>query len=53
MPTAFIQINNLHRKYCEGEQDFSVLKGAEMSIQCGETVALLGRSGSGSLSALM
>jgi len=47
MPTAFIQINNLHRKYCEGEQDFSVLKGADMSIQCGETVALLGRSGSG------
>lgn len=47
MPTVCIQINNLHRKYSEGDQDFSVLKGADMTIQCGETVALLGRSGSG------
>jgi len=47
MPTACIQIKNLHRQYSEGDQDFSVLKGANMTIQCGETVALLGRSGSG------
>ncbi len=47
MSLPFIQISELDRHYKEGNQTHSVLSGACLSIQAGETVALLGRSGSG------
>ena len=47
MPEPFIQIDQLHRAYREGEQSHPVLQGVCLTIQRGETVALLGRSGSG------
>ena len=47
MPGPFIQIDQLHRTYREGDQSQPVLRGASLTIQVGEMVALLGRSGSG------
>lgn len=47
MPEPFIQIEKIHRAYREGEQSHPVLRGASLTLQRGETVALLGRSGSG------
>ncbi len=47
MPDPFIKIDQLHRAYREGEHSHPVLQGASLTIQRGETIALLGRSGSG------
>lgn len=47
MPEPFIQIEKIHRAYREGERSHPVLQGASLTLQRGETVALLGRSGSG------
>jgi putative ABC transport system ATP-binding protein len=43
----FVQVSNLHRSFREGNASHSVLAGASLSINKGETIALLGRSGSG------
>jgi len=47
MPDSFIKIDRLYRAYREGQQSHPVLQGACLTIERGETVALLGRSGSG------
>ncbi|MEX1247572.1 MAG: ABC transporter ATP-binding protein [Anaerolineales bacterium] len=44
---TFLQIENLSKSYAEGEQRHAVLRGAQLSIQRGEFVALVGASGSG------
>jgi putative ABC transport system ATP-binding protein len=44
---AFLQIENLSKSYTEGEQSHTVLRNADLRIQRGEFVALLGASGSG------
>jgi putative ABC transport system ATP-binding protein len=47
MSLPLIQISDLSRYYKEGIQTHLVLSGICLSIQAGETIALLGRSGSG------
>jgi ABC-type lipoprotein export system ATPase subunit len=42
-----VQIQDLHKTYRAGPQDFTVLNGVSMSIHQGEMVALMGSSGSG------
>lgn len=44
---AFLQIENLSKSYTEGEQRHAVLRGANLNINRGEFIALLGASGSG------
>jgi putative ABC transport system ATP-binding protein len=44
---AFLRIENLSKSYTEGDQRHSVLRGASLTIERGELVALLGASGSG------
>lgn len=43
----FISIENLSKSYSEGAQTHAVLRGANLQIQRGEFVALVGASGSG------
>ena len=47
MDNEFVRVSNLHRSFSEGDSNHSVLLGASLSINKGETIALLGRSGSG------
>lgn len=47
MNTAFLSLSDLYKDYPEGAIRRSVLKGANLQVQEGEIVALLGRSGSG------
>lgn len=44
---SFITLENLTKSYTEGEQTRRVLQGAALTVLKGESVALLGRSGSG------
>lgn len=44
---AFLHIENLSKGYTEGDQRHAVLKDANLAVQRGEFVALLGASGSG------
>lgn len=46
-PRAFLQIEDLSKSYTEGEQRLAVLRGASLTIERGEFIALLGASGSG------
>jgi len=47
MTADFILLKDIHRTYVEGTHSHAVLKGVSLSVQKGETIALLGRSGSG------
>ena len=46
-PAVVLQADGVHRRYTEGPLDVSVLEGASLSVQAGQTLALLGASGSG------
>ena len=42
-----LELKNIHKKFRLGEDDIEVLNGIEISIQQGETFAIVGPSGSG------
>ncbi len=42
-----IEAKNLHRRYLLKRHDLDVLRGASLSVDVGETVAVVGRSGAG------
>ena len=42
-----LELKNIHKNFRLGEDDFEVLNGIEISIQQGETFAIVGPSGSG------
>ena len=47
MSEAIVQAQNLHKRFTEGGLDVPVLQGIDLAIQSGETVAVVGASGSG------
>jgi lipoprotein-releasing system ATP-binding protein len=47
MNEAVIKAVGLHKRFVEGGLDVHVLQGVDMSVQRGETVAVVGASGSG------
>ena len=42
-----IEANNLHKRYLLKRHELRVLQGADLSVDSGETVAVVGRSGAG------
>jgi len=47
MNEVVIRALNLHKRFTEGSLDVHVLQGVDMSVQRGETLAVVGASGSG------
>ncbi len=47
MRKELISIQNLVKKFGEGEREITVLKGVSLSVQDGEFIAMMGRSGAG------
>jgi lipoprotein-releasing system ATP-binding protein len=47
MSDAVIQATGLHKRFTEGGLDVNVLQGVDLTVQRGETVAVVGASGSG------
>jgi lipoprotein-releasing system ATP-binding protein len=47
MNEPVLQAIGLHKRFTEGELDVAVLQGVELTVQRGETVAIVGASGSG------
>lgn len=45
--TAALALENLVKTYHDGEKTLSVLKGVDLEVAAGESVAVIGRSGSG------
>jgi putative ABC transport system ATP-binding protein len=45
--TNVITLNDIHRLFIMGDQQFEALKGVTFSVQAGEFVAIMGASGSG------
>ena len=42
-----IDAKGLHKRFSEGGLDVNVLQGVDLTVQRGETVAIVGASGSG------
>jgi lipoprotein-releasing system ATP-binding protein len=47
MSDPVIQATGLHKRFTEGGLDVNVLQGVDLTVQRGETVAIVGASGSG------
>jgi lipoprotein-releasing system ATP-binding protein len=47
MADPVIQATNLHKRYTEGGLDVPVLQGVDLTVERGETLAIVGASGSG------
>lgn len=44
---AVLELKNIRRSYGQGDQELSILKGANFTLRAGETVALVAPSGTG------
>lgn len=42
-----IKVNSLHKKYKSGKEEFEALRGIDLVIEEGKTIAIVGKSGSG------
>ena len=47
MTTSLLKIEGLYKSYHDGERGLNVITGAEMEVQRGEVVAVIGMSGAG------
>jgi ABC-type antimicrobial peptide transport system, ATPase component len=47
MKKYYLELQGLYKSYFDGSEDHHILKGADLKIEEGETIALLGSSGSG------
>ncbi len=47
MSTPVLEVTDLHKTYHDGESRLNVLKGIDFSVASGESLALVGKSGSG------
>ena len=43
----FIRLTDIHKCYREGDRERTIFRGAELAVEQGQWIALLGRSGSG------
>ena len=44
---AYIEANNIHKTFGKGDAAVHALRGASLSVDKGEMVAVMGKSGSG------
>ncbi|MCL1631461.1 ATP-binding cassette domain-containing protein [Sporolactobacillus sp. CPB3-1] len=44
---AFLELQNIHKSYFLGKEEFPVLKGIDLQLERGEFVSILGESGGG------
>ena len=47
MKNYYLELQGLYKSYFDGSGDHHILKGADLKIEKGETIAILGSSGSG------
>ncbi len=48
VPTGFISVRELHKSYQDGKgRDLHILRGVNLTVERGETVAIMGASGAG------
>ena len=47
MKNYYLELQGLYKSYFDGSGDHHILKGADLKIEKGEIVAILGSSGSG------
>ena len=47
MKKYYLELQGLYKSYFDGSGDHHILKGADLNVEKGETVASLGSSGSG------
>ena len=47
MKKYYLELQGLYKSYFDGSGDHHILKGADLSLEKGETIAILGSSGSG------
>ena len=47
MSKPVLEIKGLSKRFAEGQLDVTVLKGIDLTVEAGETVAIVGASGSG------
>lgn len=47
MNPSILQTSSVHKSYFQGQSEISVLKGVDLTVNKGDTVAIIGQSGSG------
>ena len=47
MSKPVLEVRGLYKRFAEGGLDVAVLKGIDLTVEAGETVAIVGASGSG------
>ena len=52
MTDLVLEATGVHKRYLDGDREYHVLRGLDLRLEMGETVALVGTSGSGKTSLL-